>query len=57
MKKLDAPLTAYLARVYPEMKQPLGYSVVDCENIRIFYLDAKGVKSSKMIHAPLPNEM
>ena len=57
MKKLDPPLRAYLARVHPEMKEALGYSVVDYENIRIFYFDIKGVKTSKMIHAPLPHEL
>ena len=57
MKKFDTPLRTYVNRVYPSLTNLQGWSVIDSEMIRIFYLDAQGGKKSQMIKAPLPNEL
>ena len=52
MKKIDPFLLEYITPLMPEYQSLIGYAIIDMENIRIWYLDVKGIKKGLMVKAP-----
>lgn len=52
LKPLDKILLEAAAPYFPEDYTALGWSVVDMETLRVFYLDKNKVKKSFLMKAP-----